>query len=333
MSDIVILDSGAHSIKIGFGTDTGPKLFPNAIYRAKNSSRLLISDEIKSYRDKSSLFYLYPHDNGYTLNWDVQRTVWEHIIHDKLLLECTNLTAVVTEPEFDPQSNQRAIDEIFFEEYGFKGLCRINGSNIVSDRYAILSKAEGCVIVESGHSFTHIVPYWKGRKVKEGVMRLDIGGKLLTNYLKESLSYRQLNLMDEFMVTEQIKEAACYSTLDYKKDMQNKQLNKLFILPDFTTGTAGRLESIEKYTIKSTDQFIRLNKERFQIPEIIFNPGDGQIDSCGIHEAVHLAILKCPKDIQPILYRNIMLTGGNCSFPNFKVRLLNGIRGKILLSF
>jgi actin-related protein 6 len=62
-------------------------------------------------------------------------------------------------------------------------------------------------------------------------MRLDIGGKLLTNYLKESLSYRQLNLMDEFMVTEQIKEAACYSTLDYKKDMQNKQLNKLFILP------------------------------------------------------------------------------------------------------
>jgi actin-related protein 6 len=84
MSDIVILDSGAHSIKIGFGTDTGPKLFPNAIYRAKNSSRLLISDEIKSYRDKSSLFYLYPHDNGYTLNWDVQRTVWEHIIHDKV---------------------------------------------------------------------------------------------------------------------------------------------------------------------------------------------------------------------------------------------------------
>jgi hypothetical protein len=29
-------------------------------------------------------------------------------------------------------------------------------------------------------------------------VRLNVGGKLLTNYLKEILSYRQLNVMDEF---------------------------------------------------------------------------------------------------------------------------------------
>jgi len=92
-------------------------------------------------------------------------------------------------------------------------------------------------------SFTHIVPYWKGRKIKEGVVRLDIGGKLLTNYLKEAISYRQLNLMDEFLVCEQIKEASCYCSVDYKNDMKkSKELAKLYVLPDFTMGTKGRIE-------------------------------------------------------------------------------------------
>ena len=70
-------------------------------------------------------------------------------------------------------------------------------------------------------SFTHIVPYWKGRKIKEGIIRLDIGGKLLTNYLKETISYRQLNLMDEFRVVDKIKEQSCYCSVDYRNDMKN----------------------------------------------------------------------------------------------------------------
>ena len=180
-------------------------------------------------------------------------------------------------------------------------------------------------------SFTHIVPYWKGRKLKEGTTRLDIGGKLLTNYLKETISYRQLNLMDEFLVCEQIKEAACYCSIDYKSDMiKANQLTKLYVLPDFTLGIKGRLETAAAArTLKSSDQCVRLSRERFQVPEIMFNPTDGLVDQCGIHEAVHAAVLKCPKELQPILYRNIMMMGGNSGFRNFRARLLDGIRGKL----
>ena len=67
------------------------------------------------------------------------------------MLDCAEFTAVVTEPEFDPLSNQLSIDEVFFEEYGFKSICRINATNIVADRYSFISKADGCVIVDSGH--------------------------------------------------------------------------------------------------------------------------------------------------------------------------------------
>lgn len=71
----------------------------------------------------------------------------------QLMLDCPELTAIVTEPEFDPLANQRAIDEVFFEEYGFKAIYRVNPSNIVADRYRSISKTEGCVIVESGHRY------------------------------------------------------------------------------------------------------------------------------------------------------------------------------------
>jgi hypothetical protein len=34
--------------------------------------------------------------------------------------------------------------------------------------------------------------------------RVNVGGKLLTNYLKEIISYRQLNMMDEFKLMDQV---------------------------------------------------------------------------------------------------------------------------------
>lgn len=47
-----------------------------------------------------------------------------------------------------------------------------------------------CLLVESGFSFTHIVPYIQGKKQKDAILRVDVGGKVLTNHLKEVISYR-----------------------------------------------------------------------------------------------------------------------------------------------
>jgi actin-related protein 6 len=47
-----------------------------------------------------------------------------------------------------------------------------------------------CLLVDSGYSFTHVVPYIRGKKLKQGIIRIDVGGKMLTNHLKEIISYR-----------------------------------------------------------------------------------------------------------------------------------------------
>ena len=49
--------------------------------------------------------------------------------------------------------------------------------------------------------------------------RINIGGKVLTNHLKEIISYRQLHVMDETYVMNQVKEDVCYVSQDFFGDM------------------------------------------------------------------------------------------------------------------
>ena len=46
------------------------------------------------------------------------------------------------------------------------------------------------LVVDAGFSFTHTLPFFDGQLLDIGVRRVNIGGKMLTNYFKELVSYR-----------------------------------------------------------------------------------------------------------------------------------------------
>lgn len=46
------------------------------------------------------------------------------------------------------------------------------------------------VVVDVGFSFTHVVPFFDGAPLMNAARRINVGGKALTNYLKELVSYR-----------------------------------------------------------------------------------------------------------------------------------------------
>jgi actin-related protein 6 len=103
------------------------------------------------------------------------------------------------------------------------------------------------LIVDSGFSFTHVIPIINGQILWKSVRRcvlyeidrpltllnactrLDVGGKLLTNHLKELVSFRQWNMMDETFIVNDIKEACCYVSNDYKNDMERSRLVQVMI--------------------------------------------------------------------------------------------------------
>ena len=65
---------------------------------------------------------------GYLVNWDVQRQVWEHMFGKEVMnLEPPDTSIVITEPFFNFGSIQEAMNEVFFEEYQFQAIHRTNG--------------------------------------------------------------------------------------------------------------------------------------------------------------------------------------------------------------
>lgn len=101
-----------------------------------------------------------------------------------------------------------------------------------------------------------------------------------------------------------------------------------YVLPDYTSIKRGYVRSPEQTTGKATttEQIVRMNAERFQTPELLFNPSDIGIEQMGVSEAMMHSVNALPKEVQSHMYSNIVLMGGNAMFPNFKERLVQDLR-------
>ncbi|XP_065793551.1 actin-related protein 6 isoform X3 [Muntiacus reevesi] len=294
-----------------------PRVIPNCQFRSKTARlKTFTANQIDEIKDPSGLFYILPFQKVDFLD--------------------TNI--IITEPYFNFTSIQESMNEILFEEYQFQAVLRVNAGALSAHRYFRDNPSElCCIIVDSGYSFTHIVPYCRSKKKKEAIIRINVGGKLLTNHLKEIISYRQLHVMDETHVINQVKEDVCYVSQDFYRDMDIAKLkgeeNTVmvdYVLPDFSTIKKGfckpREEMVLSGKYKSGEQILRLANERFAVPEILFNPSDIGIQEMGIPEAIVYSIQNLPEEMQPHFFKNIVLTGGNSLFPGFRDRVYSEVR-------
>lgn len=335
----IVLENGAYTLKVGRGDDDVPRIIPNCISRCKSERRRnFIGDQIEECKDLSGVYYLLPFQKGYLVNWDTQRQVWDYVFGtDVLKVRPEDCHLVFTEPVFNFPSIQEALSEIFFEEYAFSSLTCTTAPTLANLHYTSTNPASLCtLVIDTGFSFTHIVPYYKGKVVPTAVVRIDVGGKLLTNHLKEVVSYRQLQVMDETYVMNQVKEDVCYVTQDFYHDMdvakqkgEGNRIAQEYVLPDYSTRRRGfvRQPSTAPKANSTTDeQCLRLANERFTIPEILFHPSDIGLCQMGIPEAVVHCVSQTPKEMHPHLYSNILVVGGNALFPGFYERLVADVR-------
>uniref|UniRef100_A0A4W3H6V1 Actin-related protein 6 n=1 Tax=Callorhinchus milii TaxID=7868 RepID=A0A4W3H6V1_CALMI len=339
----LVLDSGAATAKIGYSeeqvrcvTPASPSgsghrvqrsfhspfgfsysVIPNCQFRSKTARlKTFTANQIDEIKDPSGLYYILPFQK----------------------VDFSETTILITEPYFNFNSIQESMNEILFEEYQFQEVYRTNAGTLSAHKYFQENKSElCCLVVDSGYSFTHIVPYCKGKKMNEGICRINVGGKLLANHLKEIISYRQLHVMDETHVINQVKEDVCYVSQDFYKDMEIAQLKgeantvmRDYILPDFSTIKKGfckpREEMVFSGKYKTSEQILRLTNERFAVPEILFHPSDIGIQEMGIPEAIVHSVQNLPEEMHPHFYNNIILTGGNTLLPGFRDRVYADVR-------
>ncbi|KPA78130.1 putative mitochondrial actin-like protein [Leptomonas pyrrhocoris] len=76
-----------------------------------------------------------------------------------------------------------------------------------------MEKGGTAIVVDVGFSGTTIVPYIDFLPVASSIIRLDVGGKLLTNRLKELLSFRQVNVMEDTWLINHVRERCCVTAM------------------------------------------------------------------------------------------------------------------------
>ncbi|KAA3459579.1 actin-related protein 6-like [Gossypium australe] len=361
MSNVVVLDNGGGFIKAGQGGERNPAVvIPNCLYRPLTSKKFLhpTTTFSSSPDDLTSAAIRRPIDRGYLINPDLQRDIWSHLFTSLLHVTPSSSSLLLTEPLFSLPSIQRSTDELVFEDFGFSSLVVADSPSLVhlyetSCRpCGLVSEAQCSLVVDCGFSFTQASPVFQNITLNYGVKRIDLGGKALTNYLKELVSYRAINVMDETLLMDDVKEKLCFVSLDVERDLQfarkhgkDNLFRCTYVLPDGVTHTKGYVkdpeaakrhlaltdgaspsEAIE--TKNETDQLgeFDLTNERFLVPEMIFQPADLGMNEAGLAECIVRAVNACHPYLHPVLYQSIILTGGSTLFPRFVERLEKDLR-------
>jgi actin-related protein len=101
---------------------------------------------------------------------------------------------LMTEPLFNLASIQQVTQEVVFEQFGFQSMHAVTGPELAIHDWAASNPDDATaqslsgIVLDAGYSFTHAVPIFDGRVIKPAVRRIRLGGKLLTNLMKEWVS-------------------------------------------------------------------------------------------------------------------------------------------------
>ncbi|CAG5132873.1 unnamed protein product [Candidula unifasciata] len=307
----VVLDIGSDSCKVGFAGDHEPKAVISTVVGRQAQQQVSVGGASKNYfgqdalNSESTHALSYPVQRGVVTDWDSMEILLDHIFQSKLSIKSQERPVLVTETPKNPTENKEKLAEVLFEKFQVPGF--FSSCQAVLCLYCA-GRTTGLVL-DIGSGVTTAVPVYEGYSLPEAVLRMNVAGQDITEYLTKILSDRghHFNTALDKIHVRNIKEKLCYVSLDGTKETQQP--------PAQTTTSASNYQLPDGKVISLAD-------ERFQCTEMLFQPDKfGFSEKTGVHQMINSAISACELDTRKSLYNNVILSGGSTQFEGLVNRL------------
>ena len=291
---VIVFDNGSGYLKAGLSnvevpTVTVPALIGRPMLRYAEKIEdmeikpLMIGDEVIPVRPILELTY--PMKEGIITNEEDMALLWDYVLTQKLGLVKNDLKdrkLLLTEAPSNPNANKEKMCQILFEKIGIGYL----GVEPRAKLTLFCEGAETGVVLDSGDGVTHVIPIASSYLLHHQIKRLDIAGRHITDYLIRLLQIKgyAFNSTADFEIVRELKEKYCFVSCNIESDRK---------LDAETT-------YYDTYTKLPDGRKIRISNEKFESPEILFQPHLIQNELPGVHEMLYNSI-----NVSKIIFYNI----------------------------
>jgi len=211
-------------VKAGFAVEDAPRaVFPAMVGRPKHQSAMqgvsqkseYIGDE--AMQKRGILNIQYPIAAGIVESWEDMEKVWHHTFYNEL--RCAPEEAVgvlLTEAPRNPKQNREKMVSMMFETFQVKNV--YVALQAVMSLYAA-GRTTG-LVCDAGDGVSHTIPVFEGFSIPHAVEKMEIAGRVLTDWMQKLLQGQGHNLTSsaELEIVKDIKEQLSFVAQDYEAE-------------------------------------------------------------------------------------------------------------------